>query len=69
MEKDKPLLKVKKMLGGNPGIAQALGLTPQAVSQWKRVPQDRITRISELTGLSAAELRPDLKALARAFAA
>ena len=68
--KDAALDRVKTALGGNVGIASKLGdLTPQAVSQWRRVPQGRVRKISELTGIPAKELRPDLADFAEAFAA
>lgn len=51
---------VKGKLGGNRGVAEALGIKPQAISQWKRIPLDRVRRVSELTGIPASELRPDV---------
>ena len=51
----------KSKLGGNGGIATALGnLTSQAVSQWNRVPPARVLDIEALTGISRHELRPDI---------
>ena len=56
-----PLELVKQKLGGNAGIATALGdLTPQAVSQWKSVPPARVLDIETLTGISRHDLRPDI---------
>jgi DNA-binding transcriptional regulator YdaS (Cro superfamily) len=58
---DDALEQVKKKLGGNAGIAAKLGgITPQAVSQWDRVPPARVLTIEELTGISRHELRPDI---------
>lgn len=60
-EPDEPLARVKELLGGNAGIATKLtGLTPQAVSQWKRVPAARVLDVEKLTGVSRHELRPDI---------
>ena len=48
-------------LGGPAKVAEHFDdLSPQAVSQWKRVPQERVRKIAELTGFTPAELRPDL---------
>jgi len=51
----------KAKIGGSTGLAKALGgLTPQAVSQWKRVPADRVIAVEGVTGVHRSELRPDL---------
>lgn len=55
------LKTAKDKLGGNAGLARALGdLTSQAVSQWKRVPGDRVLEVERLTGISRHDLRPDI---------
>lgn len=41
-------------------IARGLGITHGAVSQWKRVPAERVLDVERLTGISREELRPDL---------
>jgi DNA-binding transcriptional regulator YdaS (Cro superfamily) len=41
-------------------IAKALGITTQAISQWKRVPAERVSQVSEATGIPVQDLRPDL---------
>ncbi|TDH63735.1 pyruvate kinase [Dankookia rubra] len=41
-------------------IATALGITPAAVSQWQRVPADRVTELARLLEMPAWQLRPDL---------
>jgi DNA-binding transcriptional regulator YdaS (Cro superfamily) len=66
---DDTLERVKQKLGGNAGVAAALGdLSPQAVSQWKRVPVLRVRQIEEATGISRHELRPDVFGPAEAAA-
>ena len=35
-------------------------VTPQAISQWKQVPHDRVLDVERITGISRHELRPDL---------
>jgi pyruvate kinase len=41
-------------------IAQALNISPAAVSQWQRVPAERVGEIATLLGVAPEELRPDL---------
>jgi DNA-binding transcriptional regulator YdaS (Cro superfamily) len=41
-------------------LAKALGITPGAISQWDRVPIQRVHDIARITGLSPEQLRPDI---------
>ncbi len=41
-------------------LAEALDISPGAVSNWDRVPADRVVDIERITGISRADLRPDL---------
>lgn len=41
-------------------VARHLGIRPQAVSQWRRVPAARVIDVERLTGISRARIRPDL---------
>lgn len=41
-------------------VARALKITHGAVSQWRRVPAERVVDVEALTGISREELRPDL---------
>lgn len=59
------LNKAKENAGGSVALAVALSaagpkLTSQAVSQWKRVPAERVIEVERLTGVSRHELRPDV---------
>ena len=40
--------------------ARALGLTPGAISQWKRVPVKHLLAVEAATGIPRERLRPDL---------
>jgi hypothetical protein len=55
------LEKAKSSIGGASGLAKALGgITPQAISQWSRVPAERVLDVERVTGISRYELRPDI---------
>ena len=41
-------------------LAEALGLTPQAVSSWDRVPAERCAAVERATGVPRELLRPDI---------
>jgi len=41
-------------------LAERLGLTPQAISDWKRVPVGRCLDVERVTGVSRERLRPDI---------
>lgn len=49
--------------GGASRLASILGVTPQAVSNWKArdsVPPEQVLAIETATGVSRHELRPDV---------
>jgi len=43
-------------------IARELGISTAAVSQWKRVPDDRVADVARILGLPVSAIRPDLGA-------
>lgn len=47
-------------VGGVKALADALGILPSAVSQWERVPAERMGIVSALTAIPMQHLRPDL---------
>lgn len=59
-ERDPQLERAIERAGGLTPLAEALGITVQAVSQWKHVPVERVLAVSALTGLPPHELRPDI---------
>jgi DNA-binding transcriptional regulator YdaS (Cro superfamily) len=59
--------KAIRAAGTITGLAEHLGLTKGAIWQWRKsgIPADRVADVAAVTGIPAAELRPDL---ARVFA-
>lgn len=65
---DGALIRAKKAAGGNTGLSKALSkgrpprkrISPQAISQWQKVPAERVLDVEHVTGVSRTELRPDL---------
>lgn len=47
-------------MGGSSALARRIRVRSQAVSQWDRVPAERVLAVEEATGVKAHELRPDL---------
>jgi DNA-binding transcriptional regulator YdaS (Cro superfamily) len=56
------LEEAKEAVNGNTGLSRALSgkITPQAVSQWKQVPAERVLDVERATGVPRHRLRPDL---------
>jgi TorA maturation chaperone TorD len=46
--------------GGISGLARQLGISQPSVSNWTRVPAERVVAVETLTGVRRAVLRPDL---------
>ena len=46
--------------GGVSALARALGLSQPTVSNWRRIPSERVLAVEEATGVSRSTLRPDL---------
>lgn len=51
--------QVIERAGGAAHIAQVLGITRQAVHQWRKIPIDRVLTIERLSGVNRREIRPD----------
>ena len=49
--------------GRKSALASRLKISPSAISMWDQVPTDRVSAVSQFTGIPAHELRPDLAAL------
>src|SRR5262249_40612997 len=46
--------------GGVGALARKIGISQPSVSNWSRVPADRVLGVEAVTGVSRAVLRPDL---------
>jgi DNA-binding transcriptional regulator YdaS (Cro superfamily) len=51
---------LKSEWGNLSKLATALGVTPGAIAQWKRVPAERVPQVSRITGIPRESLRPDI---------
>src|SRR5258706_10221448 len=60
--RDNALEKAILQAGGVAALARAINVTPQAISQWDRVPAERTLAVERATEgkISRHELRPDL---------
>ena len=47
-------------VGGPAALGRLIGVTSQAISQWKKVPAERVLAVEVASGVSRHELRPDL---------
>lgn len=47
-------------VGGAQRLADRLGISRQAVEQWRRVPPLRVLDVERATGIPRHDLRPDL---------
>jgi DNA-binding transcriptional regulator YdaS (Cro superfamily) len=60
--KHQALSRAKEAANGSSALARALSdqITPQAISQWKQVPAERVLDVERITGVPRHELRPDI---------
>jgi DNA-binding transcriptional regulator YdaS (Cro superfamily) len=54
------LARAIKTAGGAKALGRALGISHQAVIQWKACPPLRVLELERLTGISRHDLRPDI---------
>jgi len=60
MDQQTPLQRAIDAAGGVAKLARLVGVTSQAISQWDRVPAERVLAVEDATGVPAHELRPDV---------
>lgn len=49
-----------KSVGTAQKLAELIGVTPQAISQWDRVPALRVLKVEAVSGVSRHDQRPDI---------
>jgi DNA-binding transcriptional regulator YdaS (Cro superfamily) len=58
--RDAALTRAIKEAGNSAKLAAGIGISPQALSQWDKVPPLRVLAVERISGVSREELRPDL---------
>jgi TorA maturation chaperone TorD len=58
--RDQGLNEAIKAVGGVSELARRLGISQPSVSNWNRIPAERVLEIESVTGVSRVVLRPDL---------
>jgi TorA maturation chaperone TorD len=58
--RDAGLEEAIRAAGGVGALAQKIGISQPSVSNWSRVPAERVVSVETVTGVSRAVLRPDL---------
>ena len=56
---DSGLTRAIEAAGTGEKLAAILEITPQAISQWEKIPLTRVFDVERLTGVPRHELRPD----------
>lgn len=55
-----PITRAAEALGGVPKLAEELGISRQAIYQWRAIPLEHVAKIERLTKIPLRELRPDV---------
>jgi TorA maturation chaperone TorD len=58
--RDPGLQQAINAVGGVSELARKIGIAQPSVSNWSRIPAERVSAIAEITGVDRALLRPDL---------
>jgi DNA-binding transcriptional regulator YdaS (Cro superfamily) len=57
---ESPKDRAVRAAGGVTRLSEALDVSRSAVSQWRRVPAERVLKVEEITKVPRHELRPDI---------
>jgi TorA maturation chaperone TorD/DNA-binding transcriptional regulator YdaS (Cro superfamily) len=58
--RDQGLQEAIRAVGGVSELARRLGISQPSVSNWERIPAERVATVESVTGINRAILRPDL---------
>ena len=58
--RDQGLAEAIRAVGGVSELARHIGISQPSVSNWNRVPAERVVAVEAVTGVARAVLRPDL---------
>lgn len=59
-ETDRIVARIFATTGLRVKIAKACDISPQSVSQWKKVPAHWVQIVAEITGWTPEDIRPDI---------
>lgn len=59
-DRDDGLRAALRQAGSLTGLARGLGIKPQSIIKWQRVPAERCLDVERLTGVPREVLRPDI---------
>lgn len=62
-----PIQLAADKVGGIVQLSLRLGLSRGAVSQWRRIPAERVLAVEQLTGVPKEILRPDIYPVQQAY--
>tara|TARA_R110000868_G_scaffold406061_2_gene686175 strand:+ start:2598 stop:2810 length:213 start_codon:yes stop_codon:yes gene_type:complete len=54
------LQQIKSTRGLASRLARELGISPARISEWTRIPAERLPDVERITGIPRHELRPDI---------
>nr|WP_035215386.1 MULTISPECIES: Cro/CI family transcriptional regulator [unclassified Agrobacterium] len=54
------VIALKSAANGATAIARVIGVTPQAVAQWKAIPPEHVLKLERTFGVSRHKQRPDV---------
>lgn len=57
---DNPVDRARRSVGGASELARLIGISSQAVTQWRKIPIERVSDVERATGIPREELRPDI---------
>jgi TorA maturation chaperone TorD len=58
--RDQGLSEAIRAAGGVSGLARLIGISQPSVSNWNRIPAERVVSVEAVTGIDRSVLRPDL---------